>query len=164
LKFNTVEGVLGSLLFTLRSIIVLLAIIFIIIGALLYITSAGDSKRTTAGKVAITAALIGLILVIAAPSFLKEISSILGWNNVPGNVSASLSLSAILTNVLNFLLGIVGIIAMIMLVIGSLMYLSAAGDEERIDTGKSIVKYSIIGIIIAFSALILVKQIATFFV
>ncbi|MDD5083934.1 MAG: pilin [Candidatus Moranbacteria bacterium] len=163
LQYNTVQDVLGSLLTTLQGIIVILCIIFIIIGAILYITSAGDSKRTSAGKLAITAALIGLAIAIAAPSFLKEISNILGWNNTPANVSASLSISAILTNVLNFLLGIVGIIAIIMLVIGAIMYLSAAGDEDRIDTGKSIVKYSIIGIIIAFSALLLVKQVATFF-
>ncbi len=163
LQFNTVQDVLGSLLLTLRGIIVILAIIFIVIGAVLYITSAGDSKRIETAKSAITASMIGLALGIAAPSFLKEISTILGWNAAPVEVSGALSLTAILTNVLTFLTGIVGILAIIMLVIGALMYLSAAGDEDRIDDGKKIVKFSIIGIIIAFAALIIVKQIAGFF-
>jgi type IV secretory pathway VirB2 component (pilin) len=79
-------------------------------------------------------------------------------------VSGAISLTAILTNILTFLTGIAGILAIIMLIIGAIMYLSAAGDEDRIDTGKKIVKFSIIGIIIAFSALLLVKQIASLFI
>ena len=50
-----------------------------------------------------------------------------------------------------------------MLVVGAFMYLTAAGDEDRIDTGKKIVKYSIIGIAIALAALVLVRQVASFF-
>jgi hypothetical protein len=164
LKFNTVQDVLGSLLTTLQGIIVILAIVFIVIGAVLYITSAGNSKQTEMAKSAITAAMIGLAIGIAAPSFLREISSILGWNAAPANVSGAISLTAILTNILTFLTGIAGILAIIMLIIGAIMYLSAAGDEDRIDTGKKIVKFSIIGIIIAFSALLLVKQIASLFI
>jgi glucose uptake protein GlcU len=60
-------------------------------------------------------------------------------------------------------LSIVGVVALIMLVVGAFMYLTAAGEEDRIDTGKSIVKYSIIGIAIALAALVLVRQVASFF-
>lgn len=164
LQYNTVQEVLGSLLSYLQGIIVLFSLIFIVIGAVLYITSAGNDGRMKTAKAAITASMIGLAIGIAAPSFLKEISTILGWNAAPADVSGASSLSTILTNVLTFLTGIVGILALIMLVIGALMYLSAAGDEKRIDEGKKIVKFSIIGIIIAFSALVIVKQIAAFFV
>jgi hypothetical protein len=41
------------------------------------------------------------------------------------------------------------------------MYLTAYGDEKRIDTAKSIVKYSLIGIVIVLAALILVRQLAS---
>lgn len=50
-----------------------------------------------------------------------------------------------------------------MLVIGGIMYLMAAGNEDQIDRGKKIVKYSIIGILIALASLVLVKQVAGFF-
>ena len=164
LRFNTVEEVLGSLLGTLRGIIVVLSIVFIVIGAILYITSAGDEGRMKTAKAAITASMIGLALGIAAPSFLKEIGQILGWGAVNNTeVSGAKTLTEIATNVLNFLLSIVGILGIIMLVVGGIMYLTAAGDENRIDTGKSIVKYSIIGIIVALASLVLVSQIANFF-
>jgi uncharacterized membrane protein len=133
-----------------------------VIGSIVYMTSAGDEKKATTGKTIITAALVGLALAIAAPSFLKEIGTILGWgNNVNGGaVQNAKTLVEILTTALNFLLAIVGVIAIIMLVIGGLMYLLSAGDEDRMKTGKKIVIYSLIGIAIALAALVLVTQVA----
>ena len=162
LAFNTVEEVLNSILGTLRGIIVVLALVFIVIGAVLYVTSAGNDKQMETAKSAITAAMIGLAIGIAAPSFLKEIGNILGWGPVNSSpVAGAQTLTQIATNVLNFLLSIVGILSIIMLIVGAIMYLTAAGDEDRIDTGKDIVKYSIIGITIAFAAMVIVGQIAT---
>ena len=77
--------------------------------------------------------------------------------------AGALSLGGILQNVLNFLLSMVGILAIIMLVIGGLLYFAAAGDEKRADTAKSIVKFSIIGIAVSLAALVIVTQIANFF-
>ena len=116
----------------------------------------------TQGKKAILAALIGLALGIAAPAFLREIASILGWGtpNLPNGVGTSLTLIQIATNVLSFLLTIIGILAIIMLIIGGIMYLTAAGNEDSIDKGKKIVKYSLIGITIALASLVLVKAVA----
>ncbi|MGB3072732.1 MAG: hypothetical protein WBB68_00500 [Candidatus Moraniibacteriota bacterium] len=167
LSYNTVNGLLGRVLTFLQSFIVILSLIFIIIGAFMYITSGGESGRIETAKKCITAALIGLAIGIAAPAFLRQISEILGWTGAdatpPAGVGTSLTLIEIATNVLNFLLSIVGVVALIMLVVGAFMYLTAAGEEDRIDTGKSIVKYSIIGIAIALAALVLVRQIASFF-
>lgn len=165
LAFNTVEEVLTKLLTTLQAIIVTLALVFLVIGAILYIISAGNEQRMETGKKAILAAMIGLAIGLAAPSFLKEIGQVLGWGPVNNAaVAGAQTLTQIALNVLHFLLSIVGILAIIMLVIGGLAYLTAAGNEERVENGKKIVKYSIIGIIIAFGALVIVTQIGNFFV
>lgn len=164
-KYTTVESFLDSVLSFARNIVVILALIFLVIGGLLYITSAGNDKRINAAKAAITAALIGLAIVMVAPSFLKELAGVLGWGDqLSGEAANALSLTQIATNVLNFLLSIIGILAIIMFLIGGIMYLTSAGDEKRADTGKKIVTSSIIGIIVAFSALVIVRQIADFFV
>lgn len=165
LKFNTVEDVLYGLLNSLQGIIIIISIIFIIIGAIFYITSGGSEERIKTGKKAITASMIGLAIGIAAPTFLKEISGILGWTpqNDSGMVTGALSLAQIALNVLNFLLSIVGALALIMLVIGSIMYLTAAGSEDQIDQGKKIIKFSVLGIAVALAAMVIVKQIANFF-
>ena len=164
LAFNTVEELLTRIMTTVQKIIVTLALVTMLIGALLYVTSAGAEKQVTQAKEAISAALIGLALGIAAPSMLKELSNILGWNSTNSTVSNSLTLSVIAINVLNFLLGIFGILSLIMMIIGASLYLTSAGDEDRIDKGKDIFKYAVLGIIVAMSAMVLLRQIAVFFV
>ncbi len=164
LAFNTVDEILTSLLGFLQAIIVILSLIMIVIGSIVYMTAGGNDSKLSTGKLIITAALIGLALALAAPSFLKEIGAILGWGAVDGSPADSAkSITQILTGILNFLLSVIGIIGIIMLVIGGLMYLTAAGDEDRINTGKSIVKYSLIGITVALAALVIISQIASFF-
>lgn len=161
LQFTTVEGLLGNILGTLRGIVVILSIIFIVIGGILYIISAGDDKRMETAKKMIGASLAGLAIAIAAPSFLKEISTILGWNGASSETSSALTLSQISLNVLNFLLGIVGVLAIIMMVVGGIMYLTSAGDEDRIDNAKKIITYSILGVAISLASLVIVRQIAS---
>ncbi|HLB50553.1 MAG TPA: pilin [Patescibacteria group bacterium] len=163
LKYDTVEAVVGSFLTALQGIIVTLAIVFIVIGGILYITSAGNEKQMELGKKALLASMIGLAIGIAAPSFLLEIYTILGGN--PSSVPApeGQRLSTIVLNVLNFLLSVVGTLALIMLVVGGIMYIMASGNEDTADKAKNTIKYAIIGIAVALAALVIVRQIAAFF-
>lgn len=166
IKYGTVQQVLMALLYALQGVIVVLALVFIVVGAVLYITSAGNQGQVTMAKTAITAALIGLAIGILAPTFLREIATVLGWNSrapLPEEVSGARSVADILLSVLNFLLGIVGVLAIIMLVVGGVMFLTAAGSQDRITTGKKIVTYSLLGIVVALASLVIVRQIAEFF-
>jgi hypothetical protein len=162
LSYNTVDGILGALLIHLRGIIVVIAMVFLVVGALLYIFSAGDEGRMKTAKGAIYAAVIGLAIGIAAPSFLKEIYTIMGATENP--VSSAPSLATIALNVLNFLLSIVGVAAIIMLAAAGIAYMTAAGNEGQIETAKKMTKWSIVGIAVALGALVIVKQVASFFV
>ncbi len=146
-----------------QGIVVVLAILAIVIGGVMYVISGGNSGMMTTAKGAIMAAMIGLAVVIAAPSFLKEVYNIVGGKDNPAELQAALSLTQIATNTLQFLLSIVGIIALIMLLLGGFAYLTAGGDTKRAETGREIVKNSLLGIAIVMAALILVKQIAAFF-
>lgn len=166
LKYNTVQQVLMALLYALQGVIVVLSLVFIVIGAVLYITSTGNQARVTTAKAAIFAALIGLAIGILAPTFLKEIATVLGWNAtapLPAEVSGARSAADILLSVLNFLLGIVGILAIIFLVVGAIMFLGATGDMNRIGVAKKIIQYALLGIVVALASLVVVRQIAEFF-
>lgn len=164
LSYDTVDGMLAALLTHLQGIVVTISMIFIIIGALLYMTSAGNDSKMTTAKGAIFAAVIGLALAIAAPSFLGEIYDILGASP-EGEVAleSAPSILEIAMKVLNFLLSIAGVIAIIMLVAAGIAYLTAAGNEGQIETAKKMTKWSIIGIAVALGALVLVQQVADFF-
>ena len=118
----------------------------------------GDDKKITTAKNIITSAIIGFAIAISAGTFLKEVQKILG-QTPSGQTATALDLKTIIENTLNFLLSIVGIIAMIGLVVGGVFYLTAYGDEDRAKKGKSIITSSIIGIAIALAALVIVKQV-----
>ena len=179
LEFTTVEGFLGGIMTAIQKIIVVLALVFIMIGSVMILISAGNPKMVEQGKGAITMALVGVALGVAAPSLLKELARIIGWgDNCAGiadagikaaclakeqAVGGALTLSQIAVNVLNFLLGSMGILALIMLVIGAILYLTSAGDDDRIKKGKEIFKNAAFGLIMAMSAMVLVTQIAKFF-
>lgn len=144
-------------------IIAIIAVIFMVIGGIMYMTSGGNETMVTRAKKTWTGAVIGLAIALAAPTFLKEIQNILGGGGTGGSadawVSGALTIKEIAVKVLNLLLSIVGIIAMISLVIGGGMYLTAYGDEKRIDTAKKIITYAIIGIVVALAALVIVRQV-----
>jgi hypothetical protein len=165
LKFETVEVATATFLIAFQGIIVMLALIFLVLGGIFYITSGGDSKKIETAKAMITAAMIGLAIGVAAPSFLKEIGNILGWGGakVPAEVSSARSAIEVAQAVLDFLLSIVGLLAMVMLVVGGLMFFAAAGDEKRAETAKGIVKYSVVGVAVAIVSLIIVRTIAGLF-
>jgi hypothetical protein len=162
LGFKTVIEFLNKFLASLRGVVAVIAIIFIVLGGIMYMLSAGSEKMITRAKMCWTGAVVGLAIVLAAPSFLKEIMTILGANvDTGGNVTQStLTLFQIATNVLNLLLSVLGIIAIISLVVGGGMYLTSYGDEKRIETGKKIIQFSIIGIIIALGAVVIINEIS----
>jgi hypothetical protein len=165
IAFKTVSEVVNAVMDNLRGVLVGVAMVFILIGAVMYILSAGDEKKMTTAKGAITAAMIGLAIALAAPSFLTEIIKILGGTSANSGVTdpGGIPISKIITNILDFLLSIVGILSMIGLVVGGATYLTAYGDEKKAENGKRMITASVIGIVVALGALTLVFQLATFF-
>ena len=161
---NTVESLVNSVLDNLRLVIAIIAILFVVIGGIMYMLSFGEEKKMETAKSIITAACIGFAIVLAAPSFLQEILTILGANNTNGVTPATaMSIKDIVMGVLKFLLSIVGILGIIGLVVGGIMYMTSYGEEDRMEKGKKILVASIIGIVIALGALVIVNQIAGFF-
>ena len=71
-----------------------------------------------------------------------------------GTGLSSNSLFAIISNIMNWVLAIVGIVGVIGFALAGLLYLTAAGDETRIKTAKSAMIASITGVIVALAGLV----------
>jgi len=160
---TTVSCVVGAILNTLLNVVALIAIVFIVIGGIMYMTAGGNEKTVERAKATITGAVVGFAIAIAAPTFLKQIKETLGGGSgadANAMINGALTIKDVAIQVLNFLLSVVGIIAIISLIVGGIMYLTSYGDEERIEKAKTMVTYSIIGIVIAFGAVVIVTQIS----
>ena len=66
-------------------------------------------------------------------------------------------LSNILKNATNIVLFIAGALAVIMIIYGSIRFMTAHGDEKQVESARLIVTYSVIGLIIALLAYALVN-------
>ena len=75
--------------------------------------------------------------------------------NVPGDFNQSIK------NTTDWILGFVGMIAVLMLIWGGINYLTSAGDEDKARTGKKTITYALIGLVVAGIAYAIVDVIIT---
>ena len=76
-----------------------------------------------------------------------------------GVISDAPSLADVLLNVLDFVLSIVGIIAILSLALSGVLYIASGGDASQAEKAKRYAGASVIGLLIALGALIIVRQI-----
>ena len=69
------------------------------------------------------------------------------------------SIEQIILNVMNWLLGILGIVAMLVFVIAGFQYLTAGGDEKNTESAKGNIKYAIIGVAVALIGYVVIYTI-----
>ncbi|MBD3328222.1 hypothetical protein GF340_02850 [Candidatus Peregrinibacteria bacterium] len=104
-------------------------------------------------------AAVTVFLFNTVPAMAQLISP----GDAPGRIADATggqgSLRDLVLTFLNFFLGFLGIIAVIMIIYGGILYVTAAGNQESIDKGKKIILYSIIGIVIILLSFALVNTV-----
>ncbi|MDD3498341.1 MAG: pilin [Candidatus Moranbacteria bacterium] len=68
-------------------------------------------------------------------------------------------LAIVIINFMMWLLGILGFIAIIGFVIAGIMYMTSAGDDDRIKTAKNAMKWSIVGVIVALMGFVILQAV-----
>lgn len=74
-SLSDIYTIIGNIIQIVLSVAGALAVIFIIIGGIIYATSAGDSGRIKRGKETITQAITGLVIILGAYAAIVFISS-----------------------------------------------------------------------------------------
>ena len=82
-----------------------------------------------------------------------DVSSVEGYN-LPGG-----DIATILGNFLTWALEIFGILAVLAFIISGVMYLTAAGNTTQIETAKKAMQWSIIGVVVGLSGVIVLNAI-----
>ena len=82
-----------------------------------------------------------------------------GFNIPNGTGLGNGTITNIVGAIMNWILGIVGFIGIIGFAIAGILYLTAAGDEDRIGTAKKAMLYSIIGVIVALIGLVVMTAV-----
>jgi len=82
-----------------------------------------------------------------------------GMSNAESSGTPKGTIWNIIKNTMNWGLGILGFIAIIGFVISGILYLTAAGNQTRIDQAKSAALYSILGVIVALLGYVIVQAV-----
>ena len=71
------------------------------------------------------------------------------------------TITDIVISLMNWLLALVGIIGIIGFVIAGIIYLTSAGDDNRIGTAKKAMTWSIVGVIVALIGYVIIQAVDT---
>jgi len=78
-----------------------------------------------------------------------------GVDNV--NPGAETDLNGMISTILNVVFGVVGIVAVIMIIIGGVNYTMSQGDSQKIQKAKNTIMYGIIGLVVVLLAFAIVN-------
>jgi hypothetical protein len=116
-------------------------------------------KFLTQAAIVMGLTVLGLTIFGALPVH----AALINPDDVPSNVSEATggqgSARELIKTILNFFLGFLGLLAVIMIIFGGMLYVSAAGDQGKIDKGKKILMYAIMGIVIILLSFAIVNTI-----
>ena len=109
-------------------------------------------KFNNIAKFAVIAGSIGMMALplashaaTATTSFsIESVGSSIGLGNA--------DLKTTVINILNLALGLLALVAVVMIIIGGFTWLTAGGNEEKVDKAKKIISAAVIGLIVILLA------------
>ena len=100
-------------------------------------------------------------MVLVLPRLVLAEVSIPTGTGLPEGSGSDHPVVAVLENILNWMLGIIGVLALISFVISGIIYLTSVGDSGQAETAKKAMMYSILGIVVALSGFVVLKAVET---
>jgi len=117
-------------------------------------------KSLKQALIVMTVTALGLTMFNLVP---VHAQTLINPGDVPAGVAAATgnqgSLRPLILTILQFFLGFLGLLAVIMIIYGGVLYVSAAGAQEKIDKGKKIIMYAIVGIVIILLSFAIVNTV-----
>ena len=153
----------------------LLAVAFVIYGAIKYITSQGSPDGTSKALSTIINALVGLgisLIAVQAVAFIgNKLAGSAGTGSSNGGGGVDLSVlpdltgsasgGGIIQTVLSVVFNLIGALAFLFIILGGLAFVTANGDPQKVARAKATVLYAIIGLVVAIVAQSIVSLIAS---
>ena len=118
---------------------------YIIYGGYQYIFSGGDTGKVATGKKALNQAFIGMAIVLSANVIMGAIRGAFAGG---GELTPNADANALITGTIQWVIAVAGIIAVIFVVGGGILYITSAGDSQKLQKAKNMILYSLIGLVI----------------
>ena len=94
----------------------------------------------------------------------KTAASLDKCSEYDGAANKDTKLEDALKNVVNVIIGIIGFVAVVMMVYGGFLYTTSAGDANKVTKAKNTIMYGLIGLVVALLAFAIVNFVVSNFV
>ena len=155
---ETVDDLVASIADWLTGIVAGIAVIMIMVGGFMYVTSMGDPTKAKKGIEYIRNSVIGLAIILGANIIIDEIRYLTGAEGAGGGFSVFAN-----TFIGWFLTIIVGVSVLMIIYAGYLFLTGGGGEEKKIAQAKSIIKYTVVGIIVAILSASMINFVLSIF-
>jgi len=125
------------------------SVIVLIVGGIMYMAARGDEERVNTAREVVSGSIIATVLTLLSGvlfTFLHKPTA-----NIQGAATLS-DATQVLQNIASILLGVVGGVCALMLIYSGVQYMLAAGEQEKIDSAKKGLFFSVVGLAISLSA------------
>ncbi len=80
--------------------------------------------------------------------------------NAPKGMAKQADANSLLTQVINWLLGILASLSILMIVVAGIMYITSAGDEGKVESAKKWLIYAVVGLVVALLGFVIVSTVS----
>lgn len=162
---TAIAGIATNILSDISIVASYLALGFVVYGGYLYMFSSGDPVKAAAGKKTLTHAFIGLAISMSAFVIFGAIRAALMGDKSFGdcnalNMTECIDGGVVVSNLINWVIAMGGVVSVIFIVIGAWSYMTAAGDPQKLQKAKTTILYSLIGLVIVALSLVLTSFIS----
>lgn len=107
--------------------------------------------KKTLVKLAVSLGLISLLIVPALASAAGTIDP--GFGYIANNIGmGTQDIRVTIANIIRVAMGLLGIVAVLIILMGGFKYMTAMGEEDKVKTAKKLITSGIIGLVIVLTA------------
>ena len=147
--------IIMNVVYDLFAIIGVIAVGFVIYGGYAFLTAGGDPGKIAKAKKVLTSAIVGILVALSATMIVDTITSFIG--NDPGTAEHPTDVNSTFNGAVKLVLSVAGMVATAFIVYGGITYSTSNGDPAKVKRGRSILTFSIVGLLVVLLAFSIVN-------
>lgn len=106
--------------------------------------------KKTLVKLAVSLGLIGILLM---PALVSAVTIDPGFGYIQNNIGmGTQDVRVTIANIIRVAMGLLGIVAVLIILMGGFKYMTAMGEDDKVKTAKKLITSGIIGLVIVLTA------------
>jgi len=163
-------GIIYAMLNLMSGLIIGQSIVFILFAGFRMVVSQGNVEEVEKSKTGLQWTILGFTLGIMGYVIIAATGSYIGTKDVDPNLGTKVqnpitsgTFAVFIVKMITGLFEVLGVIAVLMIIISGIKYITAQGNEEQVEQARSGLQWAIIGLALALLAYVIVAATAKLF-